>query len=83
LTGELRQLSGISITNNTLNLVATPEFGALTEGLLSIARAHPEAKADIIALLRQLDEQPATPKPNGSGHHLMIEGQALQVGQGQ
>jgi hypothetical protein len=59
LTGELRQVSGISITNNTLNLIGSPEFAALSEGLLTIARAHPEARADIVALLRGLDEAPA------------------------
>ena len=64
LTGELRSLAGISITNNHLTLTASPEFAKLSAGLLSIARAHPEAKADIIALLRRLDEpQPAAGAP--------------------
>jgi hypothetical protein len=79
LTGELRALSGISITNNTVNFIGSPEFGALSEGLLSLARRHPEAKADIISLLRHLDDGPATPKPNGAGHHLLIEGEALHA----
>jgi hypothetical protein len=65
LTGELRQLSGVSITNNVVNLFASPEFAALSEGLLNIARAHPGARADIVALLRGLDE-PLPAKPNGS-----------------
>ena len=38
LTGEMREISGISITNNTLNIVGSPEFQALSEGLLAIAR---------------------------------------------
>jgi hypothetical protein len=58
LTGELRQVSGISITNNTVNMIGSPEFTALSEGLLVIARAHPEARADIVALLRRVDEAP-------------------------
>jgi hypothetical protein len=58
LTGELRQMSGISITNNTVNMIGSPEFTALSEGLLIIARAHPEARADIVALLRRVDEEP-------------------------
>jgi AcrR family transcriptional regulator len=79
LTGELRQLSGITVNNNTGNFVATPEFGALTQGLLAIARAHPESKGDIISLLRSLDDGPASPKPNGAGHHLLIEGEVARA----
>ena len=77
LTGELRQISGISITNNTVNLFSSPEFLTLSSGLLNLARAHPDAKSDIIALLRQLDSEPAIPKPNGAGQP-MIEGEVLQ-----
>jgi hypothetical protein len=45
LTGELRELSGVTINNNTLNLFASPQFTALQEGLLRIARTHPDARA--------------------------------------
>jgi hypothetical protein len=68
LTGELRQISGLTI-NNTVNLIGSPEFAALSEGLLAIARAHPEARADIVALLRGIDEPAALPA-------LLIEGEA-------
>lgn len=61
LTGELREVSGITV-NNTLNLVTSPQFIELQHGLLSISRKHPETKADIIALLRGLDDRPV----NGS-----------------
>jgi hypothetical protein len=61
LTGELRQLSGVTINNNTLNIVSSPQFLTLQEGLLTIARRHPEAKGDIIGLLRSLD--PTTTEP--------------------
>jgi hypothetical protein len=61
LTGELRQVSGISITNNTLNVFSSAEFLALQEGLLTIARRHPEAKSDIVGLLRSLDPKTAPP----------------------
>jgi hypothetical protein len=54
VTGELRELSGVTINQNTINLFASPEFTALQEGLLKVARAHPAARADIIALLRGL-----------------------------
>jgi hypothetical protein len=72
LTGELRQISGVSITNNTLNIFSTPEFAALSLALLNLARAHPEAKADIVSLLRGLE-------PNGAGQPLLIEAEAVHV----
>jgi hypothetical protein len=79
LTGELRQLSGISVTNNVVNFIGSPEFGALSEGLLSLARRHPEAKADIVALLREIDAGPP-PKPNGAHRPMMmIEGELAHV----
>jgi hypothetical protein len=74
LTGELRQMAGITINQNTLNLTASPEFIALSQGLLQIARAHPEAKADIVALLRHLDEPAAAPGLPGP----VIEGEAIR-----
>ena len=80
LTGEMREISGISITNNTLNIVGSPEFQALSEGLLAIARTHPSARADIVALLRGLDARPALPKPNGAMRAgALLEAEALHV----
>ena len=70
VSGELRQLSGVTI-NNTLNIVSTPEFQSLQDGLLRIVRAHPEARADIIALLRGLETSNSGP-PDG----VLIEGEA-------
>ena len=70
LTGELRQISGLTINNNTLNLVASPEFGRLA-GLLKIARANPTVRADIIDLLKGLEGNEAAPSP------VLIEGTAL------
>ena len=55
ITGELRQLSGVTINQNTVNFIGTPQFDALSNGLLQIARALPAAKPAIIALLRRLD----------------------------
>jgi hypothetical protein len=79
LTGELREVSGITVNHNVLNLFASPEFTALQEGLLRLGRAHPEARADIIALLRSLDAEAEAPalKPNGAEHAPpFIEGEA-------
>jgi hypothetical protein len=80
LTGELREVSGITVNNNTINFVSGPQFSALSQGLLNIARAHPEAKASIIDLLRNLDSRPNMPKPNGAHPPMMlIEGEALHA----
>lgn len=78
LTGELRELSGLTINNNTLNVIASPEFLALQEGLINIARAHPTARGDIVALLRGLDATPLSLKPNGAGGTL-IEAEAAHA----
>jgi hypothetical protein len=75
LTGELRQLSGVSITNNTVNFIGSAEFAQLSEGLLGISRRHPEVRAEIIDLLRGLDAGSSPPKPNGAGQQMLIEGE--------
>ena len=79
LTGELRHVSGITVNNNTLNIVGSPAFQALSEGLLAVARAHPEARTDIVALLRNLDATPSLPKPNGAMHGALIEAEAVHA----
>lgn len=61
LTGELRQISGVTVNNNTLNITASPQYARLQEGLVQIYRAHPQARDDIVALLRGLDAPPAKP----------------------
>jgi AcrR family transcriptional regulator len=85
LTGELRQISGITVNNTSINLIASPEFLALQEGLLTIARAHPAVRADIVELLRGLDakedaaRQLQPPRPNGAAHAVTIEGEAAHA----
>ncbi|MGO9684939.1 MAG: hypothetical protein ACLPTZ_20585 [Beijerinckiaceae bacterium] len=51
--GELSSLSSVTVTNNII--MSSPEFLHLQSGLLSIARAHPDARMDIVALLRGLE----------------------------
>jgi hypothetical protein len=84
LTGQLREASkavGASVSVvNTVNIIGSPEFVALQSGLLRIARAHPTAKADIVSLLRSLDDRPIANKPNGQAHAgPLIEGEASHV----
>ena len=74
LTGEITQLASPAVTinnNNTINLTERPEFRALESGLVDIARIHPEAKSDIVALLRRVQAIDATPP--------MIEGERAHV----
>jgi hypothetical protein len=78
LTGELRESAGTIINNNSLTLVTSPQFMALQEGLLKIARCHPETKGDIIALLRGLDERPTAPTKEVTTPP-MIEGKAADA----
>jgi hypothetical protein len=83
LTGELRELSGVTINQqNVLNLFAMPEFTKLQQGLLMVARKHPEARGDIVAVLRDLDAAPTpgskSPGANGGEHAPpLIEGEAV------
>jgi hypothetical protein len=81
ITGEIERLNpSVSIMNNVANVAifSDPKFLELQSGLLTIARSHPGARADIIALLRGLDARPATIRPNGA-HPPMIEGDAQHV----
>lgn len=64
LTGKLREVSGVTVNNNVLTIFGSPEFTRLQEGLLRVARAHPEARADIVAVLRDVDATPEAPAPD-------------------
>jgi hypothetical protein len=75
LTGELRESAGVIINNNHLSIVASPQFLQLQQGLLQISRRHPEAKGDVIALLRGLDDQRAVGKPDAAP---MIDAEAIE-----
>jgi hypothetical protein len=57
-TGEIERLNpGINVTTN-IAIMSDPRMIELQSGLLQIARAHPAARADIVALLRDLDAKP-------------------------
>jgi hypothetical protein len=78
ISGELRQAAGITINNNTLTLMTTPGFAELHAGLLNVIRNHPDARDDIVALLRSLDAP--TAEPNSSSFRsepVLIEGEAV------
>ena len=74
ITGEIERLNpSVSITNNVA-IFSNPQFVELQVGLLQIARRHPGARADIVALLRGLDAKAEAPKPAGP---LLIECEAI------
>ena len=65
ITGEIERLNpSVSITNNVA-IFSNPQFVELQVGLVQIARQHPGARADIVALLRGLDAKATAPKPAG------------------
>lgn len=73
LTGQLATSPLIQNTtiHNSVTLLESPEYRRLRDGLLQIARAHPDIRPELIALLRRMDgapepinapiEQPAQP----------------------
>jgi hypothetical protein len=62
LTGEIERLNpGINVTAN-IAIMSDPRMVELQSGLLLIARTHPTARGDIIALLRGLDARAEAPR---------------------
>jgi hypothetical protein len=64
ITGEIRDFAGnvINVQNNVQILNSAP-FIDLQTGLIEVCSRHPEARSDIVALLRSLDERHAAPTP--------------------
>jgi hypothetical protein len=62
ITGEVHKLAGtvFNVTNNT-QIINSPPFLELQQGLLEVCAKHPEARADIVTLFRELDERHAEP----------------------
>ncbi len=77
LTGEISQLQLSPSVNVVNNIAVIPDqrMADLQSGLLRIARQHPAARADLVALLRQLDDRPVA-KANGAHTAPLIEHEA-------
>ncbi len=73
ITGEITQFASttINIQNNTQILNSAP-FMELQTGLLQVCARHPEARADIIGLFRDLDAKHASAGPK------LIEAEAAE-----
>jgi hypothetical protein len=61
ITGELGSMAANSITINNLNVLNSPVFATLQANLLHALAPFPEARAAVVAALRQMDE-PSTMK---------------------
>lgn len=59
ITGELTDLTRSTIVNvqNNSVILSSPPFADLQAGLLQVCAAHPEARADIVALFNALDQK--------------------------
>ena len=71
VTGEINSLASstiINVNNNTTILNSAP-FADLQTGLLQVCAAHPEARADVVALFHRLDEKyPSRASPANARH---------------
>ncbi len=64
-TGEIeRSAAGVTI-RSSVAIFSTPEFGKLEAGLVRIARRYPEAKTDLLALVRKLQQPVEAPMIEG------------------
>jgi hypothetical protein len=55
LTGELRQLSGITVNSTVVNFYSSPEFRRVQQAILELARRRPDVKADLLQVMREID----------------------------
>lgn len=64
LTGEISSIANtVVVNNNHLTIVSSEPFRDIQDGLLRLCAKHPEARADVVALLRGLDEKYAAAAP--------------------
>ena len=73
ITGEVTDLAARTTVNVQVNqtILSSQPFTELQAGLLRVCAAHPQARQDIVRLIRDLDAKYAAPPP-------MIEGQAMR-----
>jgi hypothetical protein len=78
VSGEALQLPGVSITNNFLAIMSSPQMAELQSGLLAITRANPEVRGEIVQLLRRIDAG-SGPQGNAAAPRA-IECEAIEAG---
>jgi hypothetical protein len=59
LTGQIGAFANNTVINvqNNVNILNSPPFSDLQAGLLRVCAAHPEARADVLALFHDLDRK--------------------------
>jgi hypothetical protein len=64
LTGEISSIANtITINHNNLTVISSEPFSDMRDGLLRLCAKHPDARGDIVALLKGLDEKYAAAAP--------------------
>jgi hypothetical protein len=84
LTGEVSRIAGtvINIQNNHTQILNSAPFLELQAGLLSLCQAHPEARADIVALFHSLDARHSGAEPLRIDHEVApSRSEAIKAGQ--
>jgi hypothetical protein len=65
VTGQVNNLASSTIINvqNNFAILNSPPFADLQSGLLQLCAAHPDARADVVRLFRDLEVKYAAPVP--------------------
>jgi hypothetical protein len=80
LTGEISSIANtITINNNNLTVISSEPFRDMQDGLLRLCAKHPDARADIVALLRGLDDKYATAGPSAARGRVIDATPAVEV----
>lgn len=80
LTGEVQAYASQTINIQTnVNVLNSPEFLDLQHGLLQLCSAHPDARADIVALFHRLDQKHSAPPRAEPSQAPLLELQAEAV----
>ncbi|MCJ2136205.1 HTH domain-containing protein [Methylobacterium sp. J-026] len=64
-TGEIERSAASVTIRSSVAIFSSPEFGKLEAGLVRIARRYPEAKSDLLALMRELKQPDEPPMIEG------------------
>jgi hypothetical protein len=65
LTGQLRELGGISIVNNNLTVISSPVWTDLADEMIGVCRQFPEARAAILEAMRRVEAKNSPSVPDG------------------
>jgi hypothetical protein len=78
--GDLARSTTFNITNNVAVLENNPAFAKVQATLLRALAPHPQARADVVAALRDMDAGSAQARPAASANGKLLELAATHVG---